>query len=130
MCINEWGISTPYRDPSVKITELEQQVVEQIGKTHGHTLCALLKATSPKIYRDQLSGILSIIKRLGVPDEAQIQSICQRGKLTARQFETLLAHLQQAPVDNSSGQAEEKISSGALKRYQSLTIQGGEHVLH
>ena len=119
-----------YRDPSVKITELEQQVVKQIGKAHGHTLCALLKATSPKIYRDQLSGILSIIKRLGVPDEAQIQSICQRSKLTARQFETLLAHLQQAPVDNSSGQAEEKISSGALKRYQSLTIQGGEHVLH
>ena len=119
-----------YRDPSVKITELEQQVVEQLGEAQGKILCALLKATSPKIYRDQLSGILSIIKRLGVPDKAQIQHICQRSQLTARQFETLLAHLQQASADQSSQAAEEKISTGALKRYQRLTTQGGKHVLH
>ena len=100
------------------------------GEAHGQTLCALLKATSPKIYRDQLSGILSIIKRLGVPDDAQIQHICQRSQLTARQFKTLLTHLQQASANQSSQATEEKISTGALKHYQRLTVQGGKHVLH
>ena len=116
-----------YRDPSVKIAELEQRVSELLTEEHGPALCALLKATSPKIYRDQLTGILAIIKRLGAPDDEQIRRIRQRKRLTARQFEALLESLQNAP---QSDQQEEKITTNALSRYQGLTHQGGAHVLH
>jgi len=116
-----------YRDPSVKISELEQKIIDQLGQTYGQALCALLKATSPKIYRDQLTGILSIIKRLGVPNTNQIQLICQRSQLTARQFEALLEGLQKAPATELN---EEKVVTNALNRYQDLTRQGGIYGLH
>ena len=112
-----------YRDQAVKIAELEQALCKQLGDEQASRLCRLLKATLPKIYRDQLAGVIAIIKRLGVPSAAQMTQLCQRDQLTARQFEGLLDVLKAAPINI---QPESKITTGALNRYQHLTTNYGE----
>ena len=45
-----------YRDRTQQIAALEAALVTLLGAPLGARLCALLKATSPTIYKDQLRG--------------------------------------------------------------------------
>jgi transposase len=51
-----------YRDLSIAVKEREREVYELIGKELSEPLCSLIKATSPKIYKDQLVGVIKLIK--------------------------------------------------------------------
>ena len=42
-----------YRDKAARIADLEAAILGQIGEEAGQRLCALLKRTSPRIYKDQ-----------------------------------------------------------------------------
>ena len=116
-----------YRDISIPVATLEQQVLDQLGDRYGTAICTLLKASAPKIYRDQLNGLLQVVKRLGVPNEQQLQRLCQRPHLTTTQMESLLEAMQ---VPQASTANNTKVSTGALKRYHHLTQVGGQHALH
>ena len=116
-----------YRDISIPVATLEQQVLDQLGDRYGTAICALLKAGAPKIYRDQLNGLLQVVKRLGVPNEQQLQRLCQRPHLSTTQMESLLEAMQ---VSQASTTNNTKVSTGALKRYHNLTQVGGQHALH
>ena len=116
-----------YQDISIPVATLEQQVLDQLGDRYGTAICTLLKAGAPKIYRDQLNGLLQVVKRLGVPNEQQLQRLCQRPHLTTTQMESLLEAMQ---VSQASTATNTKVSTGALKRYHNLTQVGGQHALH
>ena len=115
-----------YRDPAVKVAELEQALSLTLGEEFSTLLFTLLKKTSPKIYKDQLVGVKGIINRLGVPTAEQLITLCQRPKLTATQFEELLKAMQQAP-ERWQNPTEEKVVTGGLSQYQSVPLQGGKH---
>lgn len=119
-----------YRDMELAIQELEEKVTARLGSEQGSALCQLLKATSPKIYRDQLSGVLRILKRLGVPDSSVLAALCQRSALTAKGLEE---HLEAYHAGLPSGLKPETVKpivTGALSRYSHLTQAGGTHALN
>ena len=116
-----------YRDMALAVKELEEKVIARLGAEYGGALCHLLKTTSPKIYRDQLSGVLRIIKRLGMPDSAVLEPLCQRSTLTAKGLEE---HLEAYQAGQPSIQEASPVMTGALGRYSHLTEAGGAHAFH
>lgn len=50
-----------YRDMKQRVETLEAAIAQQLGDSASQRLCALLKATSPEIYKDQLLGTRQII---------------------------------------------------------------------
>lgn len=114
-----------YRDLSLRVEALEQELREKMGLPDSDKLFALLKQTSPKIYKDQLVGLRQILARFGVPTEAQLQRLCERPRLTATQLESLLKVMQaQSELDTHP---EATIRTGALNNYSKL---GGDHAFH
>ena len=108
-----------YRDLSLHVDMLEREILTQLDNPLAEELLALIKRSSPKIYKDQLAGLRRILSRLGRPTEEQLQRLCTRTKLTATQFETLLEAMQKSPIQQES--EEVLIRTGALSRYQELT---------
>ena len=50
-----------YRDKAARVADLEATIGEQVGETVGARLCARLKATSPRIYKDQLDALRGLL---------------------------------------------------------------------
>ncbi len=118
-----------YRDPEERIEALETEIVKQVGVDNGKQLCALLKVTSPKIYKDQLKGAALILRRITL-SESVVTWLCERSRLTVRQMESLIEARLLHP-ERFTDQPEEKVHTGDLSRYQQLcTHQGTTHDLH
>ena len=78
-----------YRELSLRIETLEKDLHELLPLSAVVTqLCALLKATSPKIYKDQLAGAKQVlskqIKHYGPIPEAELAQLIDTPRLTAR----------------------------------------------
>lgn len=52
-----------YRDLSQMTRDYEKRIEAQVGVLLGKKLCALLKVTSPTIYKDQLLGALQVLDK-------------------------------------------------------------------
>ncbi|RZB30423.1 MAG: hypothetical protein SRB1_02703 [Desulfobacteraceae bacterium Eth-SRB1] len=52
-----------YRDHQKRIKDFEEDIAGIVGNDLGQKLCTILKASSPKIYRDQVAGLIKIIKQ-------------------------------------------------------------------
>jgi len=52
-----------YRDYRKRIKDLEEDIAGIVGNELGQKLCTILKASSPKIYRDQFTGLIKVIKQ-------------------------------------------------------------------
>lgn len=72
-----------YRDRAKQVAECEHAVYQQVGETAAKPLCALLKNTSPKIYKDQLIGARQVLEAFPDVPEALLIQVCQRPTLTA-----------------------------------------------
>ena len=74
-----------YRDKAARVADLEATIGEQVGETVGARLCARLKATSPRIYKDQLVALRGLLN--GHPDLPQglLERLLERPALTATQ---------------------------------------------
>lgn len=114
-----------YRDLTLRIETLEQALTEQLDHPDCPKLLALIKQSSPRIYKDQLVGLQQIFTRLGVPTESQLQRLCERPRLTATQLESLLEAMQAVPAVKP--EQENAIRTGALGNYSKL---GGDHAFH
>ncbi len=57
-----------------------------VGESAGRQLCQLIKQTSPNIYKDQLAGVIRIMKKLDHVDERLIARVIDRPRLTATQL--------------------------------------------
>jgi transposase len=52
-----------YRDYRKLTADREQEISGIIGSELSETLCRIIKATSPKIYKDQLAGLIQVLKK-------------------------------------------------------------------
>lgn len=114
-----------YRDLEQHISTLEGALCEQAGKVVGERLCALLKATSPKIYKDQLLGVKTLLEAHGALDAALEARLCALTRLTA----TSLRDYLQVYAANDGRYADippdrtvvRENTAAALRRYSALT---------
>jgi len=112
-----------YRDLAQTVNDLEAAISEQIGDTHGKQLCALLQASSPKIYKDQLRGVKQLLASSGPLDTAILDTLCQRPRLTATGVKEWLAALTQ-----QRKRQQPTYSAEPLQNYAKLTEVN--HVIH
>jgi hypothetical protein len=125
-----------------RVEVLEAALEQQLGDNAGQRLCALLKATSPKIYKDQLLGARQIIAthtlQYGGIGADLLERILTAPRLTATQLRAMLEAYQLNPERLSTALADQPApahSFMALAHYAvlngQLTGQGGEsHVVH
>jgi transposase len=74
--------SNHYRDYSLEMKTNEQEIQNMIGFDLGISLCALIKKSLPKIYRDQLAGVKKILKST-TKNEKILKKLVQKPRLTA-----------------------------------------------
>jgi hypothetical protein len=130
-----------YRDQSLRIETLEQELQQLLAQPDlALALCALLKATSPKIYKDQLAGAKQVlaehIRRHGGIPEALWQRLLDAPRLAATGLKERLAAYQQHPerITPAEVKPTESPSSTVLARYGALhghpNGQGESHVVY
>ena len=136
-----------YRDKAQRIESLEADILQTLGHTEqSQALCALLKTTSPKIYKDQLLGAKQILtahcKLYGAIEPELLSRLINTPRLTATGLRERLAAFQQHPERNSNSISQtqqnttRQINHGndSLARYAVLngqpSGQGESHVIH
>lgn len=120
-----------YRNKQQQIIELEHLICQQLGDSAGECLCALLKTTSPRIYRDQLRGLKSLLERYPMPP-ALLRQLCDRSQLTTTQIRDYLrayqGHPERLQVPPQSPVSGHPPPDKALTPYAALTLSTeGEH---
>lgn len=110
-----------YRDREQQIADYELAIEELLGKTAGSRLCALLKATSPHIYKDQLLAAKRLLRAHGRLQPAFLERLLDRAQLTATGLRDLL-DTAEPPAPAASPAAS------ALSRYAGVAActQGGD----
>jgi transposase len=129
-----------YRDKQQRVETLEAALSEQLGGNNSQRLCALLKASSPKIYKDQLLGAKQVIAmhtlQYGGISADLLERILTSPRLTASQLRAMLDAYQLNPGRLSAATTDQLApdSSGALAHYAvlngQLAGQGESHVVH
>lgn len=131
-----------YRDMSLHVQKLEDDLHQLlVNLPLTQSLCALLKATSPKIYKDQLYGAKQVltqhIKANGVIPEVWLIKLIDLPRLTVTGLKERLEIYQQHPErlgdkEDSSHQSANSLPAlacyGALN--DRLNGQGANHVIH
>ena len=128
-----------YRDMKQRVETLEAALSEQLGDKDSRRLCVLLKASSPKIYKDQLLGAKQVIAKHTVQhgeiNADLLERILTSTRLTASQLRDKLEAYQLSPGRLSTATADQFVpdSSGALAGYAALNGQsagqGESHVV-
>ena len=72
-----------YRDREQRIVTLEADIGHCIGAALGGSLCALLKASEPRIYKDQLVGVKGLLRAHEELNPALIAYLCEKPYLSA-----------------------------------------------
>jgi hypothetical protein len=124
--------SNHYRDHEKRITDLEESIRSKIGESLGTRICNLLQATSPKIYKDQLSGLLKVLAKYADPNMEVINRLATRPCLTASKADEYLeAYSLSRERPLPSSESKPRPCNEGLIKYADLTrIQGGDHVFH
>lgn len=126
-----------YRDRETRIGELEKELHERLGESLGRRLCALLKASEPRIYKDQLQGAKQVLGAYAELNLALIEHLCEKPYLSARRLREYLAvytaHPERLPT-LLSPQADPRSGGGdtPLARYAGVGFENREvaHDLH
>ena len=110
-----------YRDAEARVADYEANIRLLVGDSEGRQLCLLLKQTSPKIYKDQLRGVIDIMSPLPTIEACLVERVLDRPRLTATQLRDYVAAFQHDP-DGFSRQEEphRSASSDVLARYADL----------
>ena len=120
-----------YRDRAQQVSDYEHTIVDHIGDEYGNQLCALLKATSPKIYKDQLAGAGRILTQHTELPATVLDRLLSRPRLNATGLRDYLdayaansERLEVATVKTTSS------ADARLACYADLTLQENQHELH
>lgn len=110
-----------YRDASARIADYEVTVGDIVGEAAGRQLCALIKQTSPKIYKDQLRGVIEILTPLEVIDTRLIERLIERPRLTATQVKAYVEAFAHNPDGFNRHETNHRPASPAwLSQYAGL----------
>jgi len=121
-----------YRDREKQIAGYETEIRGHLGEEGGRKICGLLKETSPKIYKDQLAGLVRLLRRYEMPEEL-LRCLCERRRLTTSQIQDYLEAWEHRPeyfceewLDNPA----EVEKNSALGRYARVTCKELSHEIH
>ena len=121
-----------YRDKQQRIIDLEQHIQQQLGKAEGERLCALLKRSNSRIYKDQLVGLKGLLKQYKMP-AALLEQLCERATLSTRQIRDYLQaytdhpeQLQQAISPERASSLADEAALSPLIRYARIAQQPKE----
>ncbi len=118
-----------YRDPAVRIKQLEESVQSLIGTAMAQDLCRTLQLTSPRIYKDQLAGVNTLFKSHQPINAGLLERLCQRPELTATMVRDYLLAFADHP-DRLCPDDEGPVSTGALQCYANIQRQEVNHEQH
>jgi len=136
-----------YRDKAIRIENLEADILHCLGHAENSVaLCALLKTSSPKIYKDQLLGAKQILnahsEQYGKIDAQFLSRLIDTPRLTATGLRDRLAafqqHSERGKTEQFQAQQEATVGQSktddSLARYGELNDQpdgkGERHVVH
>lgn len=119
-----------YRDHRKRIKDLEEDIAEIVGNELGQKLCTILKASSPKIYRDQFTGLIKVIKQHS--DKQDIDNplglLAERPRLTVTFIRDYLeAFYSNREYMSFSWPDNQERRSDALSRYSIVSISGSHN---
>lgn len=116
-----------YRDRRHQVAEYEATITATLGERYATRLCALLKATSPKIYKDQLVGVVGLLETYTDVPDTVMERVLDRSRLTATGLRDLLvayaARAERITVPLDAIEAPVPITSPpspSLQRYSEL----------
>jgi len=111
-----------YRDVSARIADYEASIRALVGESTGAQLCQFIKQTSPKIYKDQLAGVIQILGKLEYIDTRLMTRMIERPRLTATQLKNHVETFEKHPdaLDRDEGE-HVPASPELLSQYASLT---------
>lgn len=127
-----------YRDREKRIAALENELLARLGEPQGRSLCALLKASEPRIYKDQLQGAKQVLGAYEELEPALIEYLCEKPYLSARMLREYLgaytAHPERLNTERGAGgdgdpRAEPATPAGAdasLARYAEIGADNRE----
>jgi len=122
-----------YRDRAQQIADYEQAIEARIGSDYASRLCALLKVTSPKIYRDQLVGAKDILSQYEALPVDILDRVLSRSQLSATALrdclEVYTANSERVALE-CVAQAPSTPSHPALAHYAGLSKLEQRHELH
>ena len=72
-----------YRDRAPRIADLEAAIGECLPPLLAARLCALLKASEPNLYKDQVRGVGRLLQAHALVDTLLIERLCEKPRLTA-----------------------------------------------
>ena len=112
-----------YRDYHQTIREHEQVIESILGESISTPLCALLKSTCPKIYKDQLAGLIQVLRshhhQANLP--IAFEALIERAELKVSFIKNYLQAFYSPRRQSNEAQGEACQKTGDLEKYAQLT---------
>ena len=122
-----------YRDREKQIADYEAEIKGHLGEEGCRKICELLKETSPRIYKDQLAGLVKLLKRYEMPEEL-LSRLCGHQRLTASQIQDYLEAWEHRAEDSceewTDNPTETETNSYLLEQYAGVTGKELSHEIH
>jgi transposase len=119
-----------YRDREQLIAELEQAIAESLPQALAARLCALLRASEPRIYKDQLRGVARLLVAHAPVDIVLIERLCEKPRLTATllrdHLDAYAARPERRREQAAAMAAPNPASTAALARYAGIGAENRE----
>ncbi len=121
-----------YRDHAQRREQLEQDIQTLIGDEElGRVLCDQLRHSLPKIYKDQLYAVRSLLKKHAPVERDMLFHLSQKPGLSARQIEAYLVATEVASRRDRQPEPLPHVSSELdLSAYRQLVQSAGQEVTH
>ncbi len=119
-----------HKDVGMNHSELLMpEIGKLIGDSSGGRLCALLKKTNPRIYKDQLAGAKKLLKQYALITNEDLEYIISRDALSATRLRDFLEALEGKANPNAINETQLNLAPklecyGALTENQQEVING------
>lgn len=110
-----------YRDYAQRIDEHEHALVQHLGEALGTHVCQVLKRSAPKIYKDQLQGVLKLVQQYPDIPPAALTGLFARERLSARQLRDYFEAYRQCPQRLQVTDVAAPASAQLLAAYHALS---------
>ncbi len=116
------------------MADLEQAIAALVGAEPGAALCAQLKRSEPKIYKDQLAGARSLLRRHVPVAPELVAQLVHRPGLTATMLARYLEASRRAKERGREAEITAPVSRHSavldLTAYAALGRSSGQEVTH
>ncbi|MFV8836741.1 IS21 family transposase [Aquisalimonas sp. APHAB1-3] len=118
-----------YRDHAQRVADLEASIQTHLGSALGEQLCGQLKATDPRIYKDQLRGVRELLRRYPQADAKLLAELAERPGTSASTVKHYLEASERADArgrdDVAGTAAASRLPDTGLEAYARLGRPSG-----